>query len=750
MANTTLERIGMQFGSLSIGGVDLSTAKPTVAVAAAPAAEPAAPPAEAKEPAPVAAPVPAPAPAKVEAAPAPVAPAAAAPAQVAEQAPAAAQGPLTAYLQQQQQQHAHTHVQPNIGAISQMPLPNDYGAAALYGAEAQRNVMGFYDNYGYGQFVGNKDNAISAAASVAMPAADAQSATSGAQSVGINGATNIGQAGLFPQQIPQPFNMSHAMPYYNPYYYNMMQPGSQFPNPAFGNNPAIAAAYGQPFMKQGMYPMYPGATPQSLQGAGAQQPQQQQQPQQPAGQPGQAGAQQQQQGQAAGQQAASQQQGAKGSAVGSQGNAGQYGNINAQKAGNPYGHYAANIGAGFGAYDQDPAALSNSPQQFGLGGIPGIFSAAKAGGKDAGAKGIPPAGSAPVIGGTTYYNTPQQHAGYPSQGFCNIGSRVEMSDSTVVLDPSTLTPTSIEVMANQATINIGTIGHVAHGKSTLVKAISTVKTVRFKNELERNITIKLGYANAKIYKCDNPECPRPDCYTSRKSSESVEFPCERPDCGGMMKLKLHVSFVDCPGHDVLMATMINGAAVMDAALLLVAANEWCPQPQTSEHLAAVEIMKLQNIIILQNKVDLISEEQALKNHAQIQDFTKGTVAANAPIVPISAERVINISAVLEYILKKIPIPLRDFSADPHLMVIRSFDVNKPGASVDKIEGGVAGGSILRGTLKIGDMIEIRPGRIIKDEMQNRVGVVPLRSRIVGLKAENNDLQFAVPGGLIGV
>ncbi|KAJ1819335.1 RNAPII degradation factor [Coemansia sp. RSA 2675] len=415
MANTTLERIGMQFGSLSIGGVDLSTAKPTVAVAAAPAAEPAAPPAEAKEPAPVAAPVPAPAPAKVEAAPAPVAPAAAAPAQVAEQAPAAAQGPLTAYLQQQQQQHAHTHVQPNIGAISQMPLPNDYGAAALYGAEAQRNVMGFYDNYGYGQFVGNKDNAISAAASVAMPAADAQSATSGAQSVGINGATNIGQAGLFPQQIPQPFNMSHAMPYYNPYYYNMMQPGSQFPNPAFGNNPAIAAAYGQPFMKQGMYPMYPGATPQSLQGAGAQQPQQQQQPQQPAGQPGQAGAQQQQQGQAAGQQAASQQQGAKGSAVGSQGNAGQYGNINAQKAGNPYGHYAANIGAGFGAYDQDPAALSNSPQQFGLGGIPGIFSAAKAGGKDAGAKGIPPAGSAPVIGGTTYYNTPQQHAGYPSQ-----------------------------------------------------------------------------------------------------------------------------------------------------------------------------------------------------------------------------------------------------------------------------------------------------------------------------------------------
>ncbi|KAJ2494567.1 hypothetical protein IWW47_004543, partial [Coemansia sp. RSA 2052] len=190
MTSTTLERIGMQFGSLSIGGVELSTVKPAAAVSA-PAAEPAAPSAEIKE----AAPAPAPAPAKVEAAPAPAAPApAVAPAQVAEQVPASAQGPLTAYLQQQQQQqqqHTQSHVQPNIGAISQMPLPNDYGAATLYGAEAQRNVMGFYDNYGYGQFVGSKDNSATAAVSAAMPAADAQSsATNGAQAVGINGSTN--------------------------------------------------------------------------------------------------------------------------------------------------------------------------------------------------------------------------------------------------------------------------------------------------------------------------------------------------------------------------------------------------------------------------------------------------------------------------------------------------------------------------------------------------------------------------------
>lgn len=69
--------------------------------------------------------------------------------------------------------------------------------------------------------------------------------------------------------------------------------------------------------------------------------------------------------------------------------------------------------------------------------------------------------------------------------------------------------------------NLGTIGHVAHGKSTVVKALSGVQTVRFKNELERNITIKLGYANAKIFRCENEKCPRPVCYISGGSSKVI-------------------------------------------------------------------------------------------------------------------------------------------------------------------------------------------------------------------------------------
>ena len=113
-------------------------------------------------------------------------------------------------------------------------------------------------------------------------------------------------------------------------------------------------------------------------------------------------------------------------------------------------------------------------------------------------------------------------------------------------DPATvdfgaLTPLSPEIIARQATINIGTIGHVAHGKSTVVKAISGVQTVRFKNELERNITIKLGYANAKIYQCDEPTCPRPACFRSFKSEKEVDPPCERPGCTGRYRLQRHVS-----------------------------------------------------------------------------------------------------------------------------------------------------------------------------------------------------------------
>jgi len=316
------------------------------------------------------------------------------------------------------------------------------------------------------------------------------------------------------------------------------------------------------------------------------------------------------------------------------------------------------------------------------------------------------------------------------------------------LDISKLTPLSPDVISRQATINVGTIGHVAHGKSTLVKAISGVHTVRFKNELERNITIKLGYANAKLYKCDGPKCPRPGSYISASSHREDSFPCNLPNCSGKYRLERHVSFVDCPGHDILMATMLNGAAVMDAALLLVAANETCPQPQTSEHLAAIEIMKLKDILILQNKIDLCKEPQLKEQHEKILEFVRGTIAEKAPVIPISAQLKLNIDVAVEYMIKKIPIPSRDFLSPPRLIIIRSFDVNKPGSEEEDLKGGVAGGSILQGVLTLGMEIEVRPGIISKEDGATQCR--PIRSKIVSLNTETNHLNYAVPGGLIGV
>ena len=195
----------------------------------------------------------------------------------------------------------------------------------------------------------------------------------------------------------------------------------------------------------------------------------------------------------------------------------------------------------------------------------------------------------------------------------------------------------------QATINVGTIGHVAHGKSTVVKSLTGTSTIKYKSEKERNITIKLGYANAKIYRAKDVKDPSkqyqschastPDVFEAELANASTE---EEVGKKFTWEVQRHISFVDCPGHDILMATMLNGAAVMDAALLMVAANDPCPMPQTSEHLAAVEIMQLKNIIILQNKVELVKPEMAEAQKKDIDNFVEGTTAEKAPLIPISA------------------------------------------------------------------------------------------------------------------
>jgi translation initiation factor 2 subunit 3 len=279
-------------------------------------------------------------------------------------------------------------------------------------------------------------------------------------------------------------------------------------------------------------------------------------------------------------------------------------------------------------------------------------------------------------------------------------------------------------------VNIGTLGHVDHGKSTLVEAISGKWPATHSEELKRGITIKLGYADATIYKCE--KC---GIYTSKPKC---------PNCNSDCEPQRTVSFVDAPGHETLMATVLAGSRLMDGILFVIAANEKCPQPQTKEHMAILNIIEMKNVIIVQTKIDLVSKERAMENYNEIKEFIKGTTAENAPIIPVSAQRRINLDVLLEAIQNVIPTPKRDLTKPPKMLVARSFDINKPGTPIEKLKGGVLGGSLIEGEFKLGDEIMIKPGIEIKNEW------IPLTTKIVGLQKAGKNLESAGAGGLLGV
>lgn len=279
-------------------------------------------------------------------------------------------------------------------------------------------------------------------------------------------------------------------------------------------------------------------------------------------------------------------------------------------------------------------------------------------------------------------------------------------------------------------VNIGLVGHVDHGKTSLTQALTGKWTDTHSEELKRGITIRLGYADVTFYHC-------PKCGAYSNSNK----------CQGCFETALPertVSFLDAPGHETLMATVLSGASLMDGALLIIAADEECPQPQTAEHLKALDIVGIKNIIIVQNKIDLVSEQDASKHYEQIKKFVKGTVAENAPIVPISAIHNANIDILIETIEKSIPTPTRRLDKNPRFYAARSFDINKPGADISKLKGGVIGGSLTDGLLKKGEEIEFRPGININGKW------TPLKSKIVEIIHGHKNVDNAKPGGLVAL
>ncbi len=262
---------------------------------------------------------------------------------------------------------------------------------------------------------------------------------------------------------------------------------------------------------------------------------------------------------------------------------------------------------------------------------------------------------------------------------------------------------------NLEMLNIGVVGHIDHGKTTLLHKLTGKFADTHSEELKRGITIKLGYADTVLEKAGK---------------------------------KRYISFVDCPGHEMLMATMLSGAALIDAAILVIAANEGI-KPQTREHLIALQAKKVNQIIIIQNKIDLVDKKQALENYQKIKEFIKATIAENAPIIPVSAQQGINIEKIKELLLE-IPILKRDLKAEPEFLIARSFDINKPGTKIENLHGGVLAGILKKGILKLGDEIEIKPG--ITEKHANQISYKPIKTKIVSIYRGNYPIKQATPGG----
>ena len=276
--------------------------------------------------------------------------------------------------------------------------------------------------------------------------------------------------------------------------------------------------------------------------------------------------------------------------------------------------------------------------------------------------------------------------------------------------------------SNLETINVGIVGHIDHGKTTLLERLSGKWASLHSEELKRGITIKLGYADIVLYKDK-------EGYNREGKGTPVR----------------HISFVDAPGHEMLMATMLSGAAMIDAAVLVIAANEGI-KPQTIEHLMALQAKKIKNLIVVKNKIDLVDIDKAKENYKAIKELLRGRFD-NSIIIPVSAQQKINLEKIYEAIAV-MKLPERNLSGDPIFLIARSFDINRPGTSPESLHGCVLGGTLKQGALKVGDEIEIKPGLLVKEA--NQFKYKPLKTKISSLFKGTKKMDELTPGGSMSI
>jgi len=290
-------------------------------------------------------------------------------------------------------------------------------------------------------------------------------------------------------------------------------------------------------------------------------------------------------------------------------------------------------------------------------------------------------------------------------------------------------------IVKQPVINIGCLGSVSDGKSTCVYKLTGTKTQRHSSEIERNITVKPGYANMKIWQDDNNKYYS----TNSKYNNYKNY-----------KLVHHLSFIDCPGHQKLILTMLGNIDLMHGVIIVVSATEPIKnKPQLIQHLAAAKLANFKKIIVCLNKLDLVSKEVALSRKHELEILLDKIGLKPQIIIPTSFNKNIGLEWLLKSIMEIIPPIDNNCNKIPKFNVSRSFDINKPGCEWNKIIGGVIGGSVCTGKFKIGDMIEIRPG-IISKNISGNLFCQPIKTTIKSLQSDKQNLDYVMPGGLIAI
>ena len=292
-------------------------------------------------------------------------------------------------------------------------------------------------------------------------------------------------------------------------------------------------------------------------------------------------------------------------------------------------------------------------------------------------------------------------------------------------------------------INLGTLGSVSDGKSEMIYQLSGIRTQRDSREKKRNITIKAGYANIKLWKCE-------ECFKLFSSGENVtENICDNCDDNNCV-INNHISFVDCPGHQELIETMMSSMSLMKGAIVIISVAEPLKQkPQLIQHLISAKVSNLNKLIICMNKCDLVPINIVKERKKELDELLKKLDITPLIIIPTSFTHKLGINELIHSIETFFPNQEEEINTKTLFRITRSFDINQPGINYETIKGGCVGGSLISGSFKLNDEVEINPGILTKNK-DGRFTCEPIRTTLLSFESDKIKLDVVEPGGLVGI